>query len=59
MTAPNKPRKGGFMVSHLQLVAVTLYLLWCLFASLTGVLDSDDDLNAHQIDESDKNATVR
>jgi hypothetical protein len=47
------------MVSHLQFAAVFLYLLWCLFASLTGVLGGDDDLGAHQIDESDKNAAVR
>ena len=46
------------MVSNLQFAAVAAYLLWCLFASLSGVLSADEDYSDPKIYESDKNATV-
>ncbi len=46
------------MVSNLQFAAVAAYLLWCLFSALTGVLESDEQDAASNIDESDKNAAV-
>ena len=31
------------MVENLQFAAVAAYLLWCLFASLSGVIGTDED----------------
>ena len=46
------------MVSNLQFAAVAAYLLWCLFSALTGMVGSDEQAAAPDIDESDKKATV-
>jgi hypothetical protein len=46
------------MVSNLQFAAVAAYLLWCLFSALTGVVESDEQAPAPNIDESDKKAIV-
>ena len=47
------------MVSNLQFAAVAAYLLWCLFSALTGMVGSDEQAAAPEIDESDKNAHCR
>ena len=46
------------MVSNLQFAAVAAYLLWCLFIALSGMVGSDEQAAAQNIDESDKKATV-
>ena len=46
------------MVTELQFAAVAAYLLWCLFASLSGVLGRDDNDAEPTIYESDKNDKI-
>lgn len=43
------------MVTNLQFAAVAAYLLWCLFASLSGALHADGENEEPNIDECDKN----
>jgi hypothetical protein len=47
------------MVENLQFAAVAAYLLWCLCASLTGVLHTEGDGVKPDVRQSDKNAPVR
>jgi hypothetical protein len=37
------PGKSGSVVENLQFAAVAAYLLWCLFASLSGVIGTAED----------------
>ena len=46
------------MVTELQFAAVAAYLLWCLFASLSGVLGRDDNEAEPAICESNKNDEI-
>lgn len=43
------------MVTNLQFAAVATYLLWCLFASVSGALHADEENDDLNIDECDKN----
>ncbi len=46
------------MVTELQFAAVAAYLLWCLFASLSGVLGRDDNEAEPAICESNQNDEI-
>ena len=46
------------MVSNLQFAAVAGYLLWCLFASLSGTFNTDEQEAESNIDESAKKVPV-
>ena len=43
------------MVTNLQFAAVAAYLLWCLFASVSGAFTADLENEEPIIDQCDKN----
>ena len=47
------------MVTNLQFAAVAAYLLWCLFSSLTGLLQPEDADTETAADNNDEFTTAR